>query len=138
MRNTLSVIIFSIIISSCSKDNQLDNFKNQILGKWEIEKNVCGECISPFTIYPEGNGKTIVLFNDGSFERRINDSVIFAGKFYLGKSEKCNRSPSDIEMSTNEYAGSFPLFVQIESGKLQLSTPYCYTDGSITTYRRVQ
>jgi len=139
MRNALRIIIFStIIVSSCSKDHQLDNFKNQIAGKWEIEKNVCGECISPFTAYPEGNGHTIVLYKNGAFERRIHDSITFSGEFSLSKSEECGKSHFDISMSTNEISSEFPLFVTIESDKLQLSTPYCYTDGSITTFRRIQ
>ncbi len=138
MRNASRIIIFSVIVSSCSKDHHLDNFKNQISGKWEIEKNVCGECISQFTAYPEGNGNTIVLFNDGVFERRVHDSVTFSGEFFLSKSEECSMSHSDIAISTNEISNEFPLFIQIESDKLQLSTPSCYTDGSITTFRRIQ
>ncbi|HLP37912.1 hypothetical protein [Lacibacter sp.] len=138
MRNTLIIILFCTFVFSCSKDSRLENFKNQIAGKWEIEKRVCGECMSPLIIYPEGNGSIIVLLNDGTFERRIHDSVTFKGKFFLNKSDECGKPDSDISMSTNESLNSTPLFVKIESGKLQLSTPYCYADGVSTSYRRIQ
>ncbi len=138
MRNTFFTILIATIVSSCGKDNRLENFKNQISGKWEIEKRVCGECMNPLITYSEGNGNTIVLLTDGTFERRIHDSVIFKGKFFLTKSAECGKPGSDISLSTNESSNVTPLFVQIESGKLQLSTPYCYTDGASTIYRRIQ
>lgn len=138
MRNTLFIILISTIVSSCSKDNRLENFKNQIVGKWEIEKRVCGECVTPLTTYHEGNGSIIVLLNDGTFERRIHDSVIFKGRFFLNKSEECGKPGSDISLSTNESSMLTPLFVQIVQGKLQISTPYCYTDGASTIFRRIE
>ena len=138
MRNILSVIIFSLIVSSCSKDHQFNNLKTQVLGKWEIEEYVCGLCITPVTMYPAGNGNIIVLFNDGSFERRMHDSVTFRGKFFLSKSEECGKPDSDIAFSTNESLNSTPRFIKIEAEKLHLNIPYCYSDGALTIYRRIQ
>jgi len=46
------------------------NFKNKIAGSWELEKSVCGECITPATIFPQGNGNIITFSADGAFERR--------------------------------------------------------------------
>ena len=138
MRNTLFTILIATIVSSCGKDSRLENLKNEIGGKWEIEKRICGECITPLTIYPEGNGNIIVLLTEGTFERRLYDSVIFKGKFFLNKSAECDKPGTDISLSTNESSNVTPLFVQIESGKLELSTPYCYTDGASTIYRRIQ
>lgn len=138
MKNALTAMLFYMFVSSCSKDSQLENFRNQIAGKWEIEARVCGECPNSLTNYPEGNGAMIVFFNDGAFERRIHDSVIFKGKFLLTKSEECGKTNSDIALSTNESVNRIPLFVRIESGKLQVGTPYCYADGATTIYRRIQ
>jgi len=138
MRNTSLIILLSFIFFSCSKDNRLENLRNQVAGKWEIEKRVCGECTNPLIIYPEGNGNIIVLLTDGTFERSIHDSVTFKGMFFLNKSDECGKPDSDISLSTNETSTPTALFVQIESGKLQLSTPYCYSDGASTIYRRIQ
>ena len=142
MRTTFSVILISIIVMSCSKnhekDRKLENFKNQVVGKWEIEKNVCGECSISNTTYPEGNGNIIVLSNDGSFERLVHDSLTFRGKFLLSMSEECSSSNPTIAITTNEISNSTPHFATIESEKLTLSTPNCYADGSITIYRRIQ
>jgi hypothetical protein len=138
MKNAFTIILFCAFVFSCGKSNRLEEYKNQIAGKWEIEKRVCGECMNPLTNYPEGNGNIIVLLNDGTFERRIHDSIIFKGKFFLNKSDECGKPNSDIALSTNESSNSTPLFVRIESGKLHLSTPYCYTDGAAIIYRRVQ
>lgn len=131
-------MLFCMFVSSCSKNSQLENFKNQVAGKWEIEKRVCGECPNSLTNYPAGNGAIIALFNDGTFGRRIHDSVIFNGKFFLTESNECGKPNSDIALSTNESSNRIPLFVQLESGKLQLGTPYCYADGATTIYRRIQ
>jgi hypothetical protein len=138
MKNALFVTLFCIFVCSCSKNSQLENFRSQVAGKWEIEKRICGECPNSLTNYPAGNGGIIVLFNDGRFERHINDSIIFNGKFLLNKSHECDKPNSDIALSTNESSNSIPLFVRIESGKLHLSTPYCYADGASTIYRRIQ
>jgi hypothetical protein len=138
MKNALTAMLFYMFVSSCSKDSQLENFRNQIAGKWEIEARVCGECPNSLTNYPEGNRAIIVLLTDGTFERRIHDSVTFKGEFFLNKSDECGKPNSDIALSTNESVNRIPLFVRIESGKLQLGTPYCYMDGAATIYRRIQ
>lgn len=138
MKNALIIISFFALVSSCSKDSQLQNFKNQVAGNWEIEARLCGQCPNSVTNYPVGNGAIIVFFNDGVFERRIQDSVIFKGKFFLTKAEECGKPNSDIALSTNESVNMIPLFVRIVSGKLQIGTPYCYADGATTIYRRIQ
>ena len=136
MRNAFLVILFCTLIFSCSKDQQLENLKNQIVGKWEIETSSCGECLNPLIIYPAGNGNIMVLMKDGTFERRIYDSVTFKGRFFLNKSDECGKPGSDISLTTNESSTTTPLFVKIHSGKLLLNTPHCYTDGAGTSYRR--
>lgn len=137
MRNALSIIILILLLSSCSKEHQLDDFKDQVAGKWEKAEFICGECPNPRTIYPQGNGSIMVLFKDGVFERRLHDSVTFKGKFFLTRSDECG-SRSDIALSTNEYSNSIPGFVEIASGRLRISTPSCYADGASTYYRRVE
>lgn len=138
MRNVFLFILFCASCFSCSKDQRLEDFKNQIFGKWEIEKWVCVECLNPLTNYPAGNGNIMVLLKDGTFEKRLHDSVIFKGRFFITKSNECGNPDSDYAFSTNESSISTPLFVQIQSGKLQLSTPSCYTDGATTIYRRIE
>lgn len=98
MRNTFIVILFCTFIFSCSKDRWLEDFKNQVAGKWEIEKRVCGERMNPLITYPEGNGNIIVLLTDGTFERRLHDSVTFKGRFFLNKSDECGKPGSDISL----------------------------------------
>ena len=137
MRTILSIIILVTLASSCGKEHELDNFKNQVSGKWEKAELICGECPNPRTIYPQGNGSIIVLFSDGTFERRLHDSITFKGKYFLNKSDECG-SRSDIALSTNEYSNSIPGFVNIESGRLHISTPYCIADGATTIYRRIE
>ena len=138
MKNAFIAIFLIAIFSSCNKDNQLENFKTQLAGKWEIEKKSCGLCLNPLTTYPEGNGNIIVFLSDGTFERRIHDSVTFKGRFFLTKSNECGKPNTDIALSTDESIAILPLFVQIISGKLYISTPHCYMDGAGTTYRRIE
>lgn len=138
MKNVFIAMLLIAFFSSCNKDNQLENFKTQLAGKWEIESRSCGLCLNPLTTYAEGNGNIIVFLTDGTFERRLHDSVIFKGRFFLNKSNECGNPNSDIALTTNESSVSIPLFVIIQSGKLYLNTPHCYADGAGTTYRHVE
>ena len=138
MKTQLLLLLFLTITFSCKKENDLNDLKNKISGKWELRQVSCEECSNPVTYFLQGNGNIIVLSAKGIFERRIGNSITFQGSYVLERSKECNKATGDIALSTNERSDSKPLFVQLDTDNLQLSTPYCYTDGATSIYRRVE
>jgi hypothetical protein len=122
---------------SCKKHGNL--FLNKrFRGVWEYE-NFSG---FPFNnnYLPPGNGRIIVLLTDGTYERRLHDTVLFRSRYFLKEQKDCY--PPDemkIHFSVNDTAGSWDHYIKIdESGRLTLSTPNCYADGGVAYYRRIQ
>lgn len=139
MKSQLLLLLFVTIIFSCKKENDLNDLKNKISGKWELRQIICGECPNPITYFLQGNGNVIVLSTEGIFERRIDDSITFQGSYVLQRNKECNKATGDIALSTNERSDPRPVFfVQLDADNLQLSTPYCYADGATSIYRRVE
>jgi hypothetical protein len=138
MKKYLFGLLFTAILVSCKKENAINILKDKIAGTWEIEKIECGLCINPITNFPPGNNNLIIFNTTNVFERKQNNTSVFTGNYSIVSSKECNQSTGDMALLTNENNPSSPLFIQIVNEKLQLSTPYCYADGAITTYRRIQ
>jgi hypothetical protein len=131
MKNVLSLILLVFLAVSCDENGLND----RIVGKWEIEESVCFGCPTPFTNHPQGNGNIMAFKSNGAYERRESNIVVFKGKYSLKKDEDCDES-NDTVLKTSEDQGV--RVITIESGKLKLSTPSCYADGGIATYRKVK
>jgi hypothetical protein len=121
---------------SCKKDNAIKTLKSDIVGTWELEK-VSGY---PFNqpVLPLGNGRIIVVGENGVFERKQHDTLIFRGNYSIQTKKDCHERNSDIIFSTNESASGDYRFIEISDGKLLLSTPNCYQDGATAIYRRLR
>ncbi len=137
MKKTFPFLIILALLISCKKDNDITDIKNNITGKWETESNSCGLCNTSFTNYLPGNGNFIIISENGNFERKIHDTLLFKGSYSILKNKDCNKSSGDFAFTTNEQPISSIKFITINNDKLTLSTPYCYQDGSVTTYRRI-
>ena len=137
MKKAVFILPFTLLMLSCRK-NEVTDFQKCVTGTWELQRRICGECTDPLRIYANGNGNVIVLAADGTYERRKQDTLVFKGTYTLKKHFECNKTSGDIALFTNEYANASPLYMILENGKLQLSTPYCYADGAITEYRKVK
>lgn len=136
MKRLFLLVIFIALCCSCKKENELNDLKNKITGTWELERNVCGMCPTPVTIYPPGSNNLIILYADGSFERKKQDTLLFKGTYSLQKNKECNATAGDDALTTNEYSSAW--FITCSNNKLELSIPYCYTDGATNTYRRIK
>ena len=130
----VALFLFPFVMS-CEKNNELKVIKEDIIGTWELEKFVG----FPFTqpAFPPGNGNIIVIAEGGDFERRQHDTVLFRGIYSLGRKKDCYERNNDIIFSTNESSSGNYHYVDIENGKLSLSTPNCYQDGGTAYYRRL-
>ena len=137
MKLILPLIV--LIFFSCKKDNSTVGFRNKITGSWELEKNVCGECITPVTNFPRGNGNIIILSANGTYQRKKQDTLLFSGNYTLQEKKDCFARSSNYTFSTNENPNPVSYgYINLENDKLIFSTPNCFADGSVTTYRKIE
>lgn len=128
MKKVFLFIALLVSFLSCRKD--IKNLKKDISGTWEIEKNIN---YSGIINYAPGNGNTIVLSSNGSFERFENGSSVFKGSYTLKRKEDCQSREDDILFSTNE-PNSTAFYTRIENEELIFNTPNCYADGNTAYY----
>ncbi len=124
------LVFLAFVFFSCKKEQLRDD----IAGTWEYEKYFGEAQLPPL---PPGNGKIIVLYESGRFERWQHDTLVFKGEYKLKKKKDCYPGGGDFAMRTNE-TNSSDLFVSLVEGKLMLGTSNCYTDPSTTVYRRLK
>jgi hypothetical protein len=124
-------IFLVFLFSSCKKEQ----FRKEIAGTWEFEKHI-GEPFLPPS--PPGNGRIIVLYESGRFERWQHDTLIFKGTYKLDKKDDCEPRIDGFSFSTNDPNFSKSNRIDIMDGKLTLSTPSCYIDGGTSYYRRLK
>jgi hypothetical protein len=135
MRNIFFLVLLCSFCS-CKKDNELSTFKKDIIGTWEFEK-VVGYAINQPPL-PLGNGRIIVIGEDGSFERKQNDTLVFRGSYTMGRKADCYNRNTDFTFSTSEPSIGTYQYIEISDSKLLLSTPNCLQDGVTTYYRRIK
>ena len=139
MKKLISLSLFIFLIFSCKKNNEIQNFKTEVSGSWELEKTICGECTTSLTVFAPDNGNILVLTSDGSFERKKHDTLVFKGNYTLQSKNDCFSRSDNLAFSTTENPGNTSLlYVSIENNKLTFSTSNCYADGSTQVYRRIQ
>jgi hypothetical protein len=128
------IILCSFIFFSCKKLNE-NRFQQRITGDWELEKVSC-ECSTPGS-FPAGNGQIISLQLDGTFERRLHDSVTFRGHYTIQKKKDCKPRPEKFFFETDE---TFPMssYLEEQNEKLIFSYSNCVSDGVDMTYRRIK
>ena len=132
MKGIFIVAVFFGLVS-CKKDLRMLNA--DIVGTWEMEK-YSGYPFNQPTL-PPGNGKIIVIGENGLFERKQQDTLLYRGSYSLDKKKDCYEDAKKITFSTSDGSGTFS-FIEVSEGKLLLSTPNCYTDGGITSFRRLR
>jgi hypothetical protein len=137
MKRLLLFVAFIAVFCSCKKENELGDLKNEIAGTWELEKIVCGLCTFPVIDFPPGNGNIIILSPDGSYERKKQDTLLVRGTYSVLKSKECSPA-GDRALIINEGSNTTLMFIKISTDKLEVNTPYCYTDYNATTYRRIK
>jgi hypothetical protein len=137
MNLRIVTILFTIILFSCKKVNDDSGFKQRITGDWELEQVICGECLIPIDSFPAGNGHIIRLLMDGSFERRLHDSITFRGHYDIQQKKDCIPRRQNFLFVTDE-TFTISRYVEEENQKLRFSIPNCYADGGDMIYRRIK
>jgi hypothetical protein len=130
------VLALLVLFISCKKDNDINTLKSEIAGTWELERFVGYPFNQP--ALPPGNGRIIVLGEDGVFERKQHDTLVSRGSYSVVRKKDCYDRNSDIVLSINESAFEDHQYVEIADGKLSLSTPNCLQDGGTAYYRRMR
>lgn len=135
MKKVLLLLLITLIAFSCKKDEELDTFENKLIGTWEYEQVMTYDTTAT---YLPGNGNLLLIGADGSYERRRNNTIEFKGTYTLQvNKDVCDRE-TNMVLITNETSSAMYNYVNIENGKLSLSTPCTYVDGGTAYYRRVQ
>lgn len=132
---TLYLFVIALLLLSCKKDQEISDLKKTIVGTWEYE-TFSGYPFN-FPVLPPGNGKMIIIGDDGSFKRMQHDTLVFSGSYALSKKNDCYSRNSNIVFSTNKDPSGDFRYIDLIDGKLALSTPNCYQDGGTAYYRRV-
>lgn len=130
------LLILLACFFSCKKDDQVNTLKKDIVGTWELERFVGYPFNQP--LLPPGNGRIIVLGEGGLFERKQHDTLVFRGTYSVTRKKDCHERNTDIIFSTNESSSGDYQYLEIDDGKLLLSTPNCFQDGGVAYYRRLK
>ena len=134
MKRLISLLLFFFLPFSCKKDDISSTFRKKVTGVWELE-HFYGIAGIP---YPPGNGRIIALFDNGVFERRQHDTVLFKGKYFLNVKSDCYPRKDNIFFTTNENPYSWDSYINVnDSGKLVLSSSNCLADGGTSIYRKL-
>lgn len=120
MKHAFLILITVLVVHGCKKSNSIKHLKTTFAGKWEYER-YSGY---PFTntYSPPGNGQYIILGTNGSFERRLHDSLIFKGTYSLEEKPDCYPAASTTYFSTNESNYSTEGYIALDSNKLTITT----------------
>ena len=127
------VALVGCVFMGCRKEPNIDTNYSRFSGKWEYEQFI-GYPSNNFL--PPGNGQTMILGKDGSFERKQDDSLIFKGEYFLKGQGSCTETENILYFSSTENAYS-ERAITIEGDRLLLTTPPCYADGGVIFYRKV-
>lgn len=133
MKRLLLLLPLLCFLASCKKDQELSDLKNQIAGTWELE-SIYGFWSSGN--FPSGNGKTITIRNDGTYERRDNNNIVYKGNYSLKKKKDCYERTSNNAFITGDYNGEL-FYIELKDQKLIISPSNCIEDESTFVYRRI-
>ena len=130
---TLICIFLVLSLASCTKD--FGEIENDMIGTWEYER-YSG---FPFNIppLPPGNGQIIVMGENGKFERKQQDTLLFSGSYSLDKKKDCYDKKRKVTFSTSDNPGSYS-FIEVSDGKLILSGSSCNEDAGASIYIRIR
>jgi hypothetical protein len=138
MKKMLPVMVVALVFLSCKKEDALKEFKESLVGTWELEKRITFEV--PFTTLssPPGNGNILVFTTGGVFEKKKHDTLVFQGTYTLQRREDCHPRTSNVVLQTSDNTPANEHYVTIENGKLLIDTPNCWADGGAAYYRKIQ
>ncbi len=133
MKSIVTLILFAIILTGCKQESAKSEFESQLIGEWELElvSNMTGP-----TNYPQGNGNIMIFEKGGIYKGKQNNILVSEGKFLVTIKNDCFSFGPNTFLTTTG-SSSIEMYVAIENGKLNLSTPNCYSDGNFLRYRKL-
>ena len=129
------LLLTAAFVISCKKYQEQKDIGNHIIGTWELE-HFYG--FPETRAYPPGNGITLSFLKGFVFESKRHDTLLARGIYSIERKKDCHPSDREIKlkMVSNDGLAS-DNYVDIENGKLSLSTPNCYMDGGMNVWRRL-
>lgn len=124
-----------MLVGACKKEAGAPEAFRQFAGTWEAEQFIG----FPGNVnLPPGNGRILVLENNGMMESRRRDTVEYRGRYYLQHKQDCHTRENNLYFTTNDSSYLWEGYIQLTGGKLTFSTSNCLADGGTTIYRRIQ
>src|SRR4051812_31421280 len=87
------LLVLLAAVYSCKKDNEVKTLKNEIVGTWELERQVGYSFNQPLA---PGNGRIIIFEEGGIFERKQHDTLVFRGNYSITRKKDCYERSADI------------------------------------------
>ena len=136
MKTLLGIAICITIASSCNKEKDMKQLRYRFSGTWEYERYNGYPFVN--TYLPPGNGRIIVLSENGDFQRKNNDTVLFKGRYAITSKNDCNQRENNWFFTTNDTIFQWGDYIEIQNDRLVLSTPNCFADGGSVFYRKLK
>ncbi|HEX8313920.1 MAG TPA: hypothetical protein VF609_02945 [Flavisolibacter sp.] len=133
MKKFLPIVSLLLLLFSCKKEEPLKDFRKTLAGTWELERT-----ITWVTVPPVAPGILLVFKEDGTFERKRHDTLVYSGTYTLQQKQDCHPRSSNIILTTSDSSPGYEDYISVENNKLELSTPNCWADGGGAIYRRVK
>jgi len=134
MKQLSIVVLIAAIFISCKKDNAA-TLRKEIAGEWEYV-TFSGYPFN-FPSYPPGNGIILIFGENGDFERRKHDTLVFKGTCRLQEKKDCSGDEKKIFLETNDATFVKEVYITITEARLHINTTNCYQDGGSAIYRRL-
>ena len=135
MKTIVSLGILAIFVVSCKKDNPAE-LRTNVSGTWELRRSPAffGSTLT----YPAGNGRIIVLGEDGAFERRSHDTVLARTRYFLVKKKDCDLEEKQVFFGTEDgYYSSDHQVISRNNDTLYIGTSSCLLDGGTGIYYKL-
>ena len=132
MKKLLSILIATIILTSCIKEN----IQHPVAGKWEFIVFVGYGVFDP--PLPPGNGKIIAFEKGSNFKRYAHDTLLFNGNYSITRKKDCGLEHFRAFLGTTDASFANGRTIDIRGDSLFLSTSNCLVDGGTAIYRRIK
>jgi hypothetical protein len=87
--------------------------------------------------YPAGNGNLFIFYFNHSFESKVPGNPLKTGLYKVSKKKDCSPRASDGMLILHSDGFNSTQYIEIENGKLSISTSNCIADGGTAIYHKL-
>lgn len=139
MKRVALLLMLSVALINCKKDNPALSLKQDVEGKWEL-KTRYGGWIGTQN-FPEGNGNTIEFSGDNYSRVSTGNNVEYKdnGTFTVFTNSACNGIGETVYISFMRQPPEADVEdINITNGELVIGQNSCIADGVTSIYRKIK